>query len=151
MKNLIIDLDGTIADIEHRLHFVTGGSKKDWDNFFEACTDDLPKIKVIEFIKALCPQKNALLPLKIHIMSGRSESVRIKTVSWLALHIPLPYTLSMRRISDYRQDSIVNQEMAKQLNLDPSNTLCVIDDRKSVVDMWRSDGFLCLQVEDHDF
>ena len=151
MKNIIIDLDGTIANNDHRQYFLTEKNQKDWHRFFEACSGDEPKTKVIDFVKALCGENTGSTKFNVHILSGRSEVVRNKTINWLALHFPITHTLSMRKINDYRKDSIVKSEMAKQLNLDPSNTLCVIDDRKSVVDMWRAEGFLCLQVEDHDF
>lgn len=32
----IFDLDGTVADLTHRLHFITGETK-DWDGFHGAC------------------------------------------------------------------------------------------------------------------
>lgn len=37
----IFDLDGTLALIEHRLHFIQG-PKKDWRGFFGAVGDDSP-------------------------------------------------------------------------------------------------------------
>ena len=42
MKPLyIFDLDGTLALIKHRRHFVEG-TTKDWRAFFAACVDDVP-------------------------------------------------------------------------------------------------------------
>jgi len=32
----IFDIDGTLADVSHRLHYITGETK-DWDAFFAAC------------------------------------------------------------------------------------------------------------------
>jgi len=33
MKTVIFDLDGTLCDITHRLHFIEGDNK-DWDGFY---------------------------------------------------------------------------------------------------------------------
>lgn len=48
----IFDIDGTLADLSHRLHFI---QKKpaDWDGFFAACSDDAPIPEVIELIQRL--------------------------------------------------------------------------------------------------
>lgn len=36
---VVFDLDGTLADGDHRLHHITGETK-DWRAFFAACGDD---------------------------------------------------------------------------------------------------------------
>jgi phosphoglycolate phosphatase-like HAD superfamily hydrolase len=41
MKTVIFDLDGTLADLTHRLHYVKNGNRN-WDKFFEECDKDLP-------------------------------------------------------------------------------------------------------------
>ena len=55
-KNIVIaDLDGTIADCEHRRNFVTG-KNKDWQKFYAACIDDEPNVPVINTLRALKAQ-----------------------------------------------------------------------------------------------
>jgi phosphoglycolate phosphatase-like HAD superfamily hydrolase len=49
MKTVIFDLDGTLCDISHRLHFIENGNK-DWDGFYAACPDDVPKPAMIAFV-----------------------------------------------------------------------------------------------------
>lgn len=46
-KAYIFDIDGTIADCSHRLHFITG-EHKNWDAFYDACLDDAPINDVIK-------------------------------------------------------------------------------------------------------
>lgn len=41
-----------------------------------------------------------------------------------------------------RPDVLVKQEMLKEI--DKENVLFVVDDRQSIVDMWRSEGLVCL-------
>lgn len=57
----------------------------------------------------------------------------------------------MRGKGDRRPDHLVKKELALELDLKPENVLCVFDDRTSVVEMWRKEGFRCLQVADHNF
>lgn len=33
IKYVIVDIDGTVADLSHRIHFIEG-EKKDWDSFY---------------------------------------------------------------------------------------------------------------------
>ena len=140
---VIFDLDGTLALIEHRRHFVTDGNK-DWDSFFAACVDDLPNIPVIETCRALHDQHYI-----INIFSGRSDAVKEETKSWLKLHGIPHATLVMRREGDFTSDvelkrSWIDSELREK-------TLMVFDDRDSVVKMWREEGFVCAQVAAGDF
>ena len=148
-NNIIVDLDGTLANIEHRLYLI-GQKNPDWRGFFEACTDDLPIIEVITIVEILarsdlCSRKN------IFILSGREETVRALTERWLEKHLKCEYVLAMRGKGDRRPDHLVKKELALELDLKPENVLCVFDDRTSVVEMWRKEGFRCLQVADHNF
>lgn len=149
MNHIIVDLDGTLADNSHRQYLIESGGKKNWRAFFDACDKDTPVSALIKLLVTLYTPNASRL--SIHILSGRSETVRQKTIDWLAANFPYPHTLTMRSVNDFRDDWVVKGEMAETLGLSPSNTLCVFDDRKSVVEMWRSKGFLCLQVADHDF
>ena len=49
---IICDLDGTLADVEHRRHHVTGG-RRNWPAFFAACTDDPAMSPVVETVRGL--------------------------------------------------------------------------------------------------
>lgn len=104
------DIDGTLADITHRLHFIKdpgclpvhGGIhdfeistrcancneapfKADWAAFFAACKGDKP---IPEMIK-LC---NTFLRDDVHdviFTTGRSEACRAATENWLGQHLQL--------------------------------------------------------------
>jgi len=92
MKDTVIfDLDGTMALIEHRKHFVECDKKdQNWDAFYEACDQDLPNPDIIELFRNLTdntkdPEDEKDI-YKVLIFSGRSEAVREKTVQWLSRH-----------------------------------------------------------------
>jgi len=156
-KNLIIcDLDGTIANIEHRLHYIKGPNK-DWASFTKACVNDEPYKDVIEILDSLalgmgngCNVCGAV-EREFYFFSGRSEVVRKETEEWLKEHVPITedrdWELYMRKEGDYRPDTTIKYEMMYELKITPDDVLCILDDRQSVVDMWRKEGFRCLQVD----
>lgn len=148
MKNAIIcDIDGTIADVRHRLHYIqnpdgTKKAKPDWAAFHAACVDDPPFEDVIEIVNNLT---YSVPSYRLFILSGRNEVVRTETEKWLEDHVG--YTsLTMRRANDRRPDTEVKLDMVLDLGLTPDDVLCIFDDRQCVVDMWRANGYRCLQV-----
>ena len=77
MKKIILrDIDGTIANNDHRQHFLEG--KKDWDGFFLELINYEPIFpiinKVIEEYKA---------GKDIVFLTGRPEKYRYSTSLWL--------------------------------------------------------------------
>jgi hypothetical protein len=50
-------------------------------------------------------------------------------------------------------DKDIKQDMLNEIlnTVDKSNILYAVDDRKRVVDMWRSNGITCLQVAEGNF
>ena len=77
----IFDLDGTLADITHRLHYIQQ-DKKDWRGFFAACVDDAPILPTIRTLQAL--HKSGA---DVWIWSGRSDECKAQTVKWLQRHV----------------------------------------------------------------
>lgn len=57
----------------------------------------------------------------------------------------------MRPEGDIRKDSIVKREIFENYIRDYYNIQFVLDDRNQVVEMWRSLGLKCLQVQEGDF
>ena len=57
----------------------------------------------------------------------------------------------MRGDKDSRPDSEVKQDILKQLKDEGKEILFVVDDRQSVVDMWRTSGITCLQCKKGDY
>ena len=145
-KNIICDLDGTLADIEHRVHHIRGSSRQDWDAFFRACTEDLPIRNTIHLVQRLHE-----VGFRVLIVSGRSDLVRAETEEWLEKH-EVPYDqLLMRRDADHRSDTVVKAEMLEEIGIGPEDVLMVLDDRNKVVEMWRERGFHTFQVAPGDF
>jgi FMN phosphatase YigB (HAD superfamily) len=159
-RAIIFDLDGTLALIDHRRHFVEGDAtlsvdeaekwRPDWDAFFEACDKDTPNAQVVALYKLLY-----LIPdidSRVMIFSGRSESVREKTHDWFSRHrIPLPDRFLMREEGDFTPDEQLKEQWLRKLQAEGYFVQMVFDDRQKVVDMWRRNGITCLQVAPGDF
>ena len=148
MKDIIVcDLDGTLANCEHRVHHVQS-KPKNWDAFYAGVKDDTinhPVYAVLDRFTAYGPTR-----YQVVFCSGRPERCRADTVAWLAEHHIHGYTLLMRKDGDYRADNIVKQEILDN-HIDKARVLFVLDDRQQVVDMWRRNGLQCFQVAEGNF
>lgn len=146
---IICDIDGTIADCEHRRHYVTT-KPKNYDAFYEEVMDDAPINRVLGLLDVLMDYEGSQFELVF--VTGRPERCRADTVEWLRRqHLyPSDYKLFMRKDGDHRQDYIVKQEIL-DTKINKNEVWLVLDDRKQVVDMWRRNGLTCLQVAEGNF
>lgn len=156
----IFDLDGTLALIEHRKHFVerdrksnfAGGITCDWRSFYAACDQDQPNEPVIRVMETL--RHNGA---EVWIFSGRSDEVRDKTEAWLCAHTSfmsheLHTALTMRAEGDYTPDDVLKKKWLDGMLLDDRERLtAAFDDRDRVVKMWRDNGVMCFQVAPGEF
>lgn len=135
---VIFDLDCTLADISHRVHFVRGG-KRDWDSFFRECMYDRGVSHVIDTFHAHVKAGH-----KVRIWSARSDVVRTETENWLSdMGIDPCFLQHMRAAGDSTPDATLKRYWLTQ-EIDRPDL--VYDDRQRVVDMWRSEGIPCFQV-----
>lgn len=144
-QSIIVDLDGTLCDISHRVHHIES-KPKDYDAFYGAMADD----KVITGIQSLIHAMRQD-DYNILFVTGRPEQYRGLTEQWLLAHVGAPFTLLMRTTGDYRTDDIVKREIYEKHIKPYEDIAFVIEDRSRVVKMWRSLGLLCLQVADGDY
>lgn len=142
-RAVIFDLDGTLANCQHRLHHVSG-HKKHWDAFFEGIPDDPPVYGVVSVLRAMARDNNIVLT------TGRPEKCREMTEEWLNKHV-VPYdVLYMRADGDLRPDNITKAQIYEGIKQDGYDVYLAIDDRKSIVDLWRSLGICTLQCAPYD-
>lgn len=153
----IFDLDGTLANAEHRVHLIQG-PKKDWKAFFAAAKDDTPIDSVIRTMQTL-HQSGA----EIWVWTGRSDEVREDTAAWLLKYCQFnansffsnlcsPERFMMRKAGDYRPDHVIKAEWLSMLDPPVYNRLtAVFEDRDRVVEMWRAAGVTCFQVAKGEF
>jgi hypothetical protein len=141
----IFDIDGTLADCSHRLHWIHPRPAKDWRAFFADAINDKPILHIIELAQHL--QHHA----PIVIVSGRSDECREDTLFWLERYEVPCRALYMRKAGDHRNDDILKSEMLDALLADGWKPIMAFDDRDRVVKMWRSRGVPCAQVAEGNF
>lgn len=136
---VICDIDGTLADVSHRLHYVRQ-EPKNWQAFFEASFKDPIRQDVADMLDVHALGSDR----EIIFVTGRPERYRKLTEGWVSW---VPYTtLFMRRDGDHRPDAMVKEEILKTYFPDTSSIVEVIDDRPSVIAMWRSHGLKVVDV-----
>lgn len=176
--DVIFDIDGTLANAEHRLHFITDPDKaKDWENFLsdEQVANDAPIDQIWTVLHALASARH-----KILFITGRPARQRKLTIDWLmpialvelerkmpsrrphprillaqywadrSTHKHLP-RLYMRADGDRRPSHIVKQELLYQARSDGFAPKIVFEDRKDDAAMWRKQGLICCQVAEGDY
>lgn len=140
MKTCVLfDLDGTLADVSHRVVHVTS-PKKDWQRFFDASIHDMPIFATSQLFFALQEAGHNVL-----IVTARPEDYRMLTEAWLHRWNLIPNALYMRKHGDFRQDAVIKAELLAQLREDGWQPMMVIDDRQQVVDMWKEQGLPVFQ------
>jgi predicted kinase len=145
MKCAIFDIDGTLADVRHRLHHL---DRRDWKSFFEAAPQDPPMWTSVDFMEGI--RSSHLESFHIFFVSGRPEDYRKPTEAWLS-DLPVDFaegtvTLLMRPSGDHRPDHIVKEEILDNILGQGYEVEFVVDDRPSVVEMWKRRGLLVYQV-----
>ena len=142
----IFDIDGTIADLTHRLPFILQEPKA-WDAFFMAASEDKPIFEVISVARAL------LSLHKILMVTGRSEISREITEAWLKKYRVPCDKLYMRTKDDHREDNIVKSDLLDRVLQDNPDAKIggAFEDRQMVVDMYRERGLRVFQVAKGDF
>jgi hypothetical protein len=140
---VVFDLDGTLALIEHRLHFIQGG-RRNWPAFFRACGEDEPNAPIVTLYQDLKAAGH-----RVEIWSGRSDEVREATEAWLSVHVGEGVRVDrMRPAGDYQSDVSLKEGWLLSEAEKPD---LIIDDRRGVVEMWRRHGIVCAQVAPGDF
>lgn len=144
---VICDLDGTLCDIEHRLHHVRkpAGEKKNWKGFFEDLDKDTPHGWCVTILDGVCQN------FTVVFASGRPDDYERRTRDWLKKNALSQEHLYMRCRGDHRQDYIAKEIILDFEILTRFKPLFFIDDRKQVVDLWRSRGFTCLACAEGEF
>lgn len=149
-KVIVFDIDGTLADGEHRMHLIRGEGKKDWNTFFDKAMEDPPHHE-IQWLNHIMAERD---DVEIVVLTARPEKRRDITEQWLAEHniehtelILKPNREEQDRVPDHAFKERILDEMIAQ----GRKPYMVFEDRQNVVDMWRKRGIKCLQVQPGDF
>lgn len=152
-KNTVIfDIDGTLSLLGERRRLVEG-TNKNYTEFYDRAYEDKPNVPVLACMEALKRQGYNIL-----FFTGRTDRIRDITIKWLAIHTSFTFAelkgpmLNMRPHGNNIADHKLKEGWLRHMLIDDvEDILCVYDDRKHVVDMWRRNGLTCFQVDDGNF
>ncbi len=147
-KAALVDIDGTLADVEHRRHFVdkTRNGPRDFNSFYKAMIHDTVKEDIRGIVNMLFVNG-----WHIFITTGRPETYRDITEKWLIENSCFYHTLVMRSVKRaFDPDFLVKKDMLVEIQK-THNPVYAIDDRDQVVKMWREEGLTCFQVAEGNF
>lgn len=104
----IVDVDGVVADVRHRLHHLES-RPKDWASFFATADDDPPLTEGVARVRALLADHDVVY------LTGRPERLRGVTERWLERHGIAGTRLVMRRGGDFRPAKVTKAEELRRL------------------------------------
>ena len=124
----------------------TVDTPKNWDAIYDAMVNDRPNVPVVMIAHLLKAAGHRII-----IATGRPLRYQMVTRAFLD-DIALSYdAIYLRKDKDYRKDTQVKEHMLLKMRQDGFDPTIVFDDRKSVVEMWRSKELFVFQVDDGDF
>jgi len=136
---VIVDLDGTVSTKTDR----------GWYEYSKV-SSDAPIERIIRLVRMLHSKG-----VSIVFCTGREDVCRRQSIEWIRRNIFLsdsaPVEIHMRPSGDRRPDFVVKKDLYIG-HIEPRHSVWfVLDDRNSVVEMWRSLGLTCLQVAEGDY
>ncbi len=135
----VVDIDGVVADVRHRLRHVTG-SPKDWAAFFAAAPADPVLEQGRETVRRLAEVFDVVY------LSGRPEHCREDTEDWLRRHSLPDGPVHLRPHGDRRPARLLKVELLDRLAGD--RTIAVlVDDDPQVLDAARDAGYDVLPAD----
>lgn len=140
---VLCDIDGTIADCEHRRHYVQQ-DPKDWKSFFAEMDKDMPRLNVLQTVQDYKDRGHEVI-----LLTARPDDYREVTEKWVKTHTNInPMTIIMRHSGDTRPDVEVKQQMFDKYFKDKYEIATMIDDRPSVIRMWKENNVPVIDVGD---
>ena len=137
--NIIFDIDGTLANISHRLPHVLK-KNKDHDTFYSLVKHDTPIKNTVDLAKELKKEGHNII-----FVSGRRESSRKDTEKWLKKYV-FRAPVYLRKTGDERKDFIVKKEILDELDRRGFYPDVVFEDRPTVIQMWKEEGIPVIDV-----
>ena len=139
MANIILcDIDGTVANNDHRQHFLEG--KKDWDGFFSELVNDLPIQIIID--KVIQEQASGK---EIVFLTGRPERYRYSTTLWLKEYFDFEFRLLMRNDGDQRNKLEIKRIIFSE-NFEANEIAFCFENDIDLIKQWKNLGIKTIDV-----
>jgi hypothetical protein len=129
----VIDIDGVLADVRHRLAHLDK-RPKDWGSFFREAVKDPPLAQGLDAARRLAEV------YEVVYLSGRPEHLRKDTEAWFRRHGLPAGELHLRPRNDFRPAREFKVAMLRRLR-DRAPVAVLVDDDAQVLEAARAAGF----------
>jgi phosphoglycolate phosphatase-like HAD superfamily hydrolase len=134
----VIDVDGVLADVGHRLHHLER-RPKDWAAFFAGLDDDPLLLEGLAVARRLSEAH------RLVYLSGRPERTRARTLAWLERHDAPPGRVLLRGDQDRRPARVLKVGVLRRLAA-RADVAVLVDDDPQVCAAARAAGFTVLEA-----
>jgi phosphoglycolate phosphatase-like HAD superfamily hydrolase len=138
----VFDLDGVLANADHRQHLLAPGPgrRKDWKRFFERAGDDALIEEVARLTLLIDPSLQRVL------LTARPTTIKDITVDWLdRFHLAWDL-LVMRPAGAYAPSPVAKKAAVDELRAFGFELLLAFDDDRRNVDMFHAAGIPCIYI-----
>jgi phosphoglycolate phosphatase-like HAD superfamily hydrolase len=139
----VFDIDGVLADVRHRLHYVESRPKR-WSAFFAAAGADGLLAEGAALLRSLAETH------EVRYLTGRPERLRAVTERWLTHHALPTEPLAMRPVRDRRPSRVFKRDRLRGWLAQEAVIELVVDDDPQVVQMVRDLGLPVLAADWQD-
>lgn len=136
---VVVDIDGVVADAEHRQHLLDGHPRL-WNDFFDAAGADELIDEMAAVVRLLREE------LVVVLLTARPIRIRELTTAWLAQHGLRWDLLVMRPDHDFTTSPAFKRTELRRLLEAGWQVQLAFDDDPRNVEMFRSEGVECLYV-----
>ena len=137
---VIFDLDGTLANVEHRKHLVDG-TYVGYHRFHCACVDDTLRSGYAEIAKALNREG-----YEFWVVTSRPIEMQAITVYWFRSYMVHPDRIVMRPVGNTQTGAELKRAWLHDGTIPKERVALVFEDKDADVAMWREEGLACFQV-----
>jgi FMN phosphatase YigB (HAD superfamily) len=134
---IIVDMDGTLVDVEGARHYVLADESghRDFEHFHQASLFCPANEKVTAWVH----EQREVFGRTVFVVTARKARWERLTRDWLAKH-EIPYdALCMRSEWDNRHDYQVKQDILAKIR-ETHEPVAAIDDNPSVIALWERAG-----------
>jgi hypothetical protein len=135
----VFDIDGVLANGDHRQHHLEAASK-DWGAFFAAMAEDTLVEEVARLTELLDPALCHVL------LTARPENTKALTLEWLEQFELSWDLLVMRRDRDFQPSPESKRANVAELRTYGFDIRLAFDDDRRNVDMFHSEGIPCIYI-----
>lgn len=135
----VIDIDGVLADVRHRLHFLES-KPKDWEGFFAGIPNDAVLAEGRAVVDRLATDHELIY------LTGRPSSTRAQTQAWLDGHGFPRARLIMRSARDRRPARQTKPALLRELTADGRRVALIVDDDPDVCEALVAAGWPVLRA-----